>query len=787
MKLCQLMILIFLAFECRGLVHPQSQQDDRDNRFSVKNSIEMTTFSDPFTRSSSATSKLSPNGRYFVVVTTKGHLRSNQIESSVWVFSSAQVEMYLEKNRQEAPPRPRLLFRTMGIPVAEQVNSYGSLVRNVQWSSNSRSVLALVEKSNGHRHIIQMSIRVPSRVTDLTPPASMDVKSFTESAGTIAYLADAHIPSRKSSSLGEPINARASVLTGVSLYHILSPEIYPERSSLNNPLALWINRKGNTWKIDGHGGSYFPTGASALGLALSPDGSRLVAAQPVTEIPRSWSRYRMVLKNFSFDSNAFLNADRSGVDRYWPWQYTIVNIDKRLSRPLVAAPSSYLSGEGDSFQAVWSKDGSRILFTGSYLPLSDLPFEGGADFSKPCAAAIYTVATGAASCIAFSRFPTKDEFLREVEFTDDPGHQVRLRWLMKGALHSEGYEEKGACWALQGAKIVPKQLQRVTLFIHQDLDVPPTLWATDKMIGASKQLWDPNPRLHEVRFGKAQVYRWQDSNGYTWNGGLIVPPDYVPGRRYPLVIQTHGFNDHEFLADGAFTSGFAAQPLAAVGMVVLQVEDRIDRHAQPATEEASLAVSGFEAAIEQLSAEGIVDPDRVGIIGFSRTQWYVENALIHCPRCYKAASVVDGVDQSYVTDILFSPEISIMAKDHEAANGGKPFGSGLKQWMKRAPGFNLDKVDAPIRIEAIGTISLLGEWELYSSLLQQGKPVDLIYIPKGQHILQEPLERYTSQQGNVDWFRFWLQGSMGRMMSQNERWEKMRDLQKVVVAHSPDE
>jgi hypothetical protein len=52
----------------------------------------------------------------------------------------------------------------------------------------------------------------------------------------------------------------------------------------------------------------------------------------------------------------------------------------------------------------------------------------------------------------------------------------------------------------------------------------------------------------------------------------------------------------------------------------------------------------------------------------------------------------------------------------------------------------------------------LEEWEIYASLWKQGKPVDLVYFPNGQHILQKPLERLASQQGNVDWFRFWLKG-----------------------------
>jgi hypothetical protein len=36
------------------------------------------------------------------------------------------------------------------------------------------------------------------------------------------------------------------------------------------------------------------------------------------------------------------------------------------------------------------------------------------------------------------------------------------------------------------------------------------------------------------------------------------------------------------------------------------------------------------------------------------------------------------------------------------------------------------------------------------------KPVDFIWIPRGMYLLVKPWERLTSQQGNVDWIRFWL-------------------------------
>jgi hypothetical protein len=59
----------------------------------------------------------------------------------------------------------------------------------------------------------------------------------------------------------------------------------------------------------------------------------------------------------------------------------------------------------------------------------------------------------------------------------------------------------------------------------------------------------------------------------------------------------------------------------------------------------------------------------------------------------------------------------------------------------------------------------------------QEKPVDLIYFPMGQHIHQVPLERLESQQGDIDWFRFWLKNEEDLdpgKRPQYQRWEAMR-------------
>jgi hypothetical protein len=56
----------------------------------------------------------------------------------------------------------------------------------------------------------------------------------------------------------------------------------------------------------------------------------------------------------------------------------------------------------------------------------------------------------------------------------------------------------------------------------------------------------------------------------------------------------------------------------------------------------------------------------------------------------------------------------------------------------------------------------------------------MIYIPEGTHILEKPWERTTSQQGNVDWFCFWIKGEEDpdpAKAEQYKRWRELRSLQ----------
>jgi dipeptidyl aminopeptidase/acylaminoacyl peptidase len=329
--------------------------------------------------------------------------------------------------------------------------------------------------------------------------------------------------------------------------------------------------------------------------------------------------------------------------------------------------------------------------------------------------------------------------------------------------------------------------------LDENINTPPKIYVTDKKTQQKVLLLDLNPQFADLQFGKVETIEWE-SSGVAFVGGLYLPPDFQTGKRYPLVIQTHGFSEDRFSMDGLdeWSSGYAARPLAASGFVVLQsysikdprVWDGINNGKDkrfgltPEQAERRLARAAFEGAIDYLDGQGVVDRSRVGISGFSRTVSYAAYTLTHTKYKFGAAVLTDGIDGGYFTEIVNPGDASEVG---DAMNGGvTPFGEGIKEWLEESPSFNLDKVQAAVRLVGLDPPSVLNLWEWFSGLTLQGKPVELIEIPDGTHLLEKPWERRTAMQGMVDWFRFWLKGEEDpdpAKSGQYSRWRELRQLQ----------
>ncbi len=451
---------------------------------------------------------------------------------------------------------------------------------------------------------------------------------------------------------------------------------------------------------------------------------------------------------------------------------------------MLRAPIAHATGWWGLPRANWSADSKWLVLSNTFFrPTREGSLDG---LNRPCGVAVVDTTKGYATCLEKLKGRTEKgyesgyHYIAGARFASGSNAHVIVDYLL------ENYSSKESAYHVRSdnggwevdSTVNASSIERKALdvYVKQSPNDPPVLVATDHISNTSQKIWDPNPQLRDIQLGEVSVFKWKDKTGREWVGGLYMPPGYVPGRRYPLVIQTHGFDENAFSPSGIFPTANAAQELAAAEILVLQVRDCPIR---TSPEEGPCQVAGYEAATEQLVADGFVDANSVGIIGFSRTCYYVLEALTTSTLRFKAASITDGFNAGYLQYMTLL-DLGTNDNEHEvdAMIGAPPFGQGLQQWIKLSPEFNINKVTTPLQIVALGPASALMTWEPYAALRYLNKPVDLIMLAEGTHVLSNPAERMVSQGGTVDWFRFWLKGAEDTDHAKAEQYVRWREMRK---------
>lgn len=597
-------------------------------------------------------------------------------------------------------------------------------IAKVRWLLDNETLVFLGENPGEVPQLctFNLTTRLLKKLT--SHPTAVTNYDVTQDGKEIAFAAE---PLTRTPTGKEGSSSGEIVIAGLSLFDVLT--------------GNYSRREGRQlfWEEMGHSPRPVPVGpeyfVSGFALSLSPDGRYIAFPASIlnTQSHSTWANYQDKDKAVQ----QIFASDFPG-GRISPLQQYLLFDSKEMSvAPLVDAPML-------GYDPVWWAQDGKSVFLTSYLPL------GTADPTERNAR-------------KQNKYPTQVSL---------PSRECRR-------VSREDFP------------VNVTQTAPLDVKLEQDANTPPKLYVTNPGGGQKQLLLDLNTQFRQLNFGTVRTIEWE-VDGITIIGGLYLPPDYVLGERYPLVIQTHGFEPMEFSMDGRseWSSGFAARPMAARNIAVLQTHKFKDQQshdsvgdnrklgATPQESFRNFTVHSYEKAIEYLDREEIIDPRHVGIIGFSRTACFVGYALTHSNYRFAAASVVDGISCGYFEEIAVPEE----AWDINNINGGAPpFSEGLKLWMKNSPGFNLDKVQTPVRLVALGNGSALSLWEWYAGLTLQKKPVDFVLIPSAAHIGVKLSDRILAQQGIVDWFSFWLKGEEDPDPAKAEQYARWRELRKLQV------
>ena len=675
--------------------------------------------------------RFSPDGNNFVAVTHRGNLQKNTNDYSLLLFRTSDAFRV---------PQPELLL------TAATKSSLLPGISNPRWLADGRTLLFLATLAGKRQQIYSIDIASP-HLKALTHHLT-DILGFdaTGDYGTLVYLARQSVSN--TALLDETSRQRGVAVTNQRLVDLLS-----NQSSVNwtaHPLELFIKHAGEkpTHLAFRNPEMPFP----GVGVSISGDGRFAVIASLV----RSYAKNE-------------LGSDLCG-PLYWDNRYLLIDTRLKTVRPLLNAPSNFAGS------VLWSPDGRSVVVGGSCLPLdTEDPVER--ELRKKTQWAVEVEAeSGAFKKIAEGNYRvsrwnrgSNTVFLRRLNDTGY-GFGVDNRLL--------SFRKEGGDWRILDVRSLPAvDGNSLDVQLAQSMNSPPRLVVVDVRNEREAVLMDLNPEFENIRFGHVEEIEWRSTDDEEVRGGLYLPPDYLPGQRYPLVMQSSGWNADEFWIDGPATSGFAAQALAGKGIVVADLPSSKQTEAG---REGKAETAIREGLIDALDKRGLIDRSRVGVMGWSRAGYGVRHALAFSRYPIAAAVIADGMDGGYwqyIAEVNVHPGARNI---YETQNGAAPFGGGLLEWIKNVASFNLEKVHTPIRLLGFGRYWFYYNWEQFAGLTRLAKPVEMIWLPDAAHELVRPLERLTAQEGDVDWFRFWLQDYEDpdhAKAEQYARWRKLREMQ----------
>lgn len=767
----------------------------QDRPFSVRDDIAMTRLNEPQFSSRDPSARFastSPHGLYMAVVSSHGLLDSDQIQSEIRIVSSHQAQVALDGVAPK--PVPRVAATLTSFPHHEETKAYAGVISDLRWSDDDRYLYFKGESSNGDYRLY----RVASDKGDARAltPATLSLGRFDVVGDDIfCTLATPLLMQLPATTQG---NSDAKDVTGLRIHDIIFPnqlEMRAPQSYRLYHLTVTSSESHRLTLLPRFQLNDVPYLSYVFPFVASRDIHHAITMIPSPRVEEGWDQYQPAtgldhLRLRAEGESRILNLDNPSR----PQEYALVDLRNGNTVSLLGAPNARSLGYiQDANRAAWSPSGSRVIVTNTFLPRPQHPRDGTRQSDVPCHLAAIDLRNNKIRCFALSHGPDANRWMiQDVSFgtTDD-----QIFVLAKDAKNEQtlvSFRLIGDEWT----QVEEQPLQRPTrsvkeaihppavqLFVQESLNLPPTLWMRDTSTDRSALLWNPNPQLDQLAFGPAAPYAWQDSQGTRWEALLFTPVGYDKTKRYPLVIQMYSFVDGQFQTDGLYPSAFAARHLASAGFVVLQVKKKPDTLSE---RDPQSHLEAYRSAIAALDHDGLIDTHRVGVVGFSWTCWYVMDALVKQPWMFQAATIADGFDNSYMQYMLFAVGAFPIQQQMDRIRGTSPIGDGLQTWVRDAARFHLDRVQTPVRIEAHGPSSVLSEWELYAGLQLQKKPVDLIYLPKAQHIVQRPQERLESQQGDVDWFRFWLQGYEDpdpTKRDQYARWQRLKQLRQGADSH----
>jgi dipeptidyl-peptidase-4 len=287
---------------------------------------------------------------------------------------------------------------------------------------------------------------------------------------------------------------------------------------------------------------------------------------------------------------------------------------------------------------------------------------------------------------------------------------------------------------------------------HGTLEAPPriTLRKADGTIVRELPI-EPDPRVAQLHLRPPRLVTLTSRDGVELHGAIYEPqPAPGSGPPWPAIVSVYGGpHAQRVTRSWGMTVDMRAQYLAGLGLLVFKLDNRGSARRGLAFEGAikhdlgNLEVQDQVDGVRWLVDQGLVDPARVGIYGWSYGGYMAAMALARAPETFKAAvagapvASWDGYDTHYTERYMGTPQ-------------SNPDGYASSSVLTHVPN---------IRGELMVVHGLIDEnvhfrhaARLIDALVKARKPHELMLFPDERHMPRSEADRVYMEERMRDFF-----------------------------------
>jgi dipeptidyl aminopeptidase/acylaminoacyl peptidase len=302
------------------------------------------------------------------------------------------------------------------------------------------------------------------------------------------------------------------------------------------------------------------------------------------------------------------------------------------------------------------------------------------------------------------------------------------------------------------------------LIDYQDPMTPPTVFTVPNLGDVDDRdrwvrLVDVNPQVADLALGREVEINWTSTDGKTVGGVLVYPVGYQEGTRYPLIVAIHGGPASADVL--RFNGGYGAQVYAGAGYAVLKPNYRGSRNYGNAHrtdivgDYFTLGYDDIMTGVDYLIAEGIVDGDRMGALGWSAGGHWSNWILTQTDR-FKAISSGAGTMNW----------ISMYAQSDVQRNRQFYVGDGFlyedfDTYFDQSPLKYITNARTPTMIHVVEgdpRVPSPQSVELHMALKKLDVPTELFMYPGRSHGIPDPRNRLVKSVSEMAWMDYYVRG-----------------------------